>query len=96
LHGMTGIYIYGNAPTGINSISEDKLSIYPNPCKNNIYLESSKLFDSYMLTDITGRMVNWGFVTDSKIDVSQINSGIYILSAITKDGKKSSVKIVKE
>ena len=96
LHGMTGIYIYGNTPTGINSIAEDKLSIFPNPCKNSIHLESSKTFDSYLLTEITGRMVNRGIITNSKIDVSQINSGIYILSATTKDGEKSSVKIIKE
>jgi len=41
-------------------------------------------------------MVNRGIITNSKIDVSQINSGIYILSATTKDGEKSSVKIIKE
>jgi hypothetical protein len=96
LHGMTGIYIYGNTPTGTKSLSEDKLSVFPNPCKNIIHLESSKTVDSYLLTDITGKIVDQGIVSDSKIDVSEINSGIYILSATTKDGKISSVKIVKE
>jgi len=96
LHGMTGIYIYGNTPTETKSLSEDKLSVFPNPCKNSIHLVSSKPVDSFFLTDITGRIVTQGIVTDSKIDVSQINSGIYILSATTNDGKKSSVKIVKE
>lgn len=96
LHGMTGIYIYGNTPTGIESLSEYKLSVFPNPCTNIIHLESSKTVDSYLLTDISGRIVTQGIVTDSKIDVSQINSGIYILSATTNDGNKSTVKIIKE
>ena len=96
LHGMTGIYIYGNTPTGIVSFSEDKLAIFPNPCQNSIHINSDESYTSYLITDLVGRVVKQGAITDSNIDINSIIPGIYILNVTKKQGKSSSVKIIKE
>lgn len=96
LHGMSGIYVYGSLTTGVRFLEKEQPSIFPNPCQNILYLESAENYRSYSLNDLTGRMVDCGLINDSKINVSQIHTGIYILSATNSEGKKLSVKIVKE
>jgi hypothetical protein len=96
LHGMTGIYIYGNTSTGIVSFSEDKLAIFPNPCQNSIHIKSDESYTSYLITDLAGKAVKQGAITDSNIDTNSIIPGIYILNITQKQGKNSSVKIIKE
>jgi hypothetical protein len=96
LYGMTGIYIYGNTPTGIQSMSADQWSVFPNPCKNSIHLESAEKFSSYILADLTGKIVSRGSITDNEIDISYISAGFYILSTTNKDGQMSAIKLVKE
>ncbi len=96
LIGMSGIYIYGNSPTGIASLSADKLSVFPNPCQNSIHLESDKTFACVRITNLAGQLVFEGKPVDNQIDFSTLKSGIYLLTAIEKNGQKSTVKIVKE
>ncbi len=73
------------------------VTIYPNPVTDelNIQLESMVNGDYKILT-ITGAEVQHGLINNgfAKIDVSNINSGMYLIS-ITSDGLQTTVKFKK-
>lgn len=68
--------------------SEPEITIYPNPSS---YLTTLRLNreGSYVLTDLTGKTVQQNILDysgETKIDISGLNNGTYILKINTKDG----------
>jgi uncharacterized repeat protein (TIGR03803 family) len=93
------IFKYGLSVTGIGNISASNktaISVFPNPCKNSINLQSEEKYSTYTINDLSGKLVNRGTINNSRIDLNSIKSGIYILTATQKEGEKSSIKIIKE
>ncbi len=88
---------------GLNDfkVSDNDISVYPNPANTNFYIDFSKLkmnsFQNanYILTDVSGRMVNNGEITKTKtnIDCANFTKGVYFLS-VNIDGQLLSRKIV--
>ena len=79
--------------TRTNSISG--LKVYPNPVVNgNLYITSdnndSKLVIIY---DLLGKQVMKATVTNQPLNVSNLNSGVYMVK-ITEDGKTATRKLV--
>jgi hypothetical protein len=75
-----------------------QFSIYPNPATDNLRIESQTPLAEVKLTDLTGR-VAWQETLRSTqrnkaIDISHLPSGIYLLEAFTKDGRRSVQKVV--
>ncbi len=66
--------------------------VYPNPAHNTVYL-SSDIF-SYTLIDALGKVILSG--TETKIDLSSVPKGIYILRAHIYNSSFSYFKISKE
>lgn len=55
--------------------------IYPNPTKEYLNLSSNYNNKTYKIIDISGRIIEQGSITDSfKIDVSNLNKGLYLLN----------------
>jgi len=76
-------------------IIED-ITVYPNPVKERFTLSSQTKISNIKLYSSVGSLVldqNIGRM-DADIDLSQLNSGVYLLEA-TLDGKISTTKIVK-
>jgi hypothetical protein len=73
----------------------NKLSIYPNPCKDFIIIEENQLDLDFKLCDFSGKTILNGKI-NSKIDVSQLESGIYFLRILTDGVVIQTQKIVKE
>lgn len=75
--------------------------IYPNPVTTNLTIESSTPLAQVWLSDMAGRSVlpplypsrTSGY---ANIDVSSLPSGIYLVEAITEDGRRSVQKVVVE
>jgi len=68
--------------------------VFPNPMHNDLYIQSEKLLQSdYEIYSIEGKMVQNGTLNDfnSRIDVSSLKNGIYILNI---EGDK--IKIAKQ
>ncbi len=72
----------GNDPTGLESIDQHKISLYPNPTTDNIsiHMTSSIAFD-YVILDQTGRIVKSGnqHHPSTPIDVSLLSKGVYFV-----------------
>jgi len=71
----------------------DKLDfeIYPNPAVDQLILQHSLTSKAqYQILDTTGILIKTGSAADSKIDVSQLASGLYILSVQDLNGIRST------
>ncbi len=78
--------------------TSDNFSIYPNPAKEILNINSKNLFpiNSISIYNTIGQLIQ--IVTNPKnksIDVSQLKSGIYILN-IYSDNRVESIKFIKE
>lgn len=72
--------------------------IYPNPANNNIHLvtDAHKNLE-YMITDISGKQIRTGDLekgfNQQNINISELKSGVYHLSLISKEGISSQTFI---
>jgi hypothetical protein len=74
----------------------DAVSIFPNPAKNSIRLKNSSDLNvsKIKITNMIGKEVFTSKYTKSEIDISNLNSGIYLLSKKTKKFTKN-IKFIK-
>ncbi|MBR6438273.1 MAG: T9SS type A sorting domain-containing protein [Bacteroidales bacterium] len=100
-------YILKLNEDGYDAISENTESLakpyfcYPNPAKDKIYIEFSPDVNcqSVEIYTLDGRMVetcHGASLQNNTIDISNLNSGVYLMKIRMADGKEFSEKIVKE
>lgn len=75
---------------------KDPLKIYPNPFSDLITISDIDKVKSISVVDVSGRMVKTMENISSEINLSELKTGLYILSVQYKDGTKSSHKIIKK
>lgn len=90
-------YVVGDACTlGTQESGEKFVKIYPNPVKDVLNIEFLENNTIVVLTDITGRILLEKMVNSKdKIDVSKLNSGIYILT-IKNNNIRKTFKLIKQ
>lgn len=86
-------------PTGVNNITAfAEVKVYPNPASSFVQIQASKeaIGLPYALTDLTGRELLNGKITNeiSHISIADVARGIYMLHV--GDAVKYTVKLVKE
>jgi hypothetical protein len=73
-------------------LSNGVLKIYPNPANSELRLDAKSIMTnnhfSYQLTDALGQVIrkNERYTNDTKIDISELCTGIYYLQIIAEDG----------
>ena len=89
-----------NCSVGVNEfqISNSKLILYPNPANNEITLQISDL----NISDAEIQVIN-GLgefqqfqISDSKINISNFNAGVYFMVVTFKDGQRLTEKFLKQ
>ena len=76
----------------INTISESGVLIYPNPASDVLYLDQK--VDRIEMTDVNGH--TFSFVnTNEKVNISGLNTGIYMVKVYLKSGESLCKKILK-
>jgi hypothetical protein len=80
----------------VGKVTESRISVFPNPAENIIYVECNASFD-VSIHDLTGRMIKTQHVNggSNTIDVSEFNSGVYLLNFTnneTQTVKKITIK----
>jgi len=89
--------IHSADPTGIlTSNQKTVFSIYPNPSHDFIEIKSFNYpISSLQLTDMSGLILkNWTFAENTRIDISEIQAGSYLLKANTANGTFAQKLIV--
>lgn len=74
----------------------DGLKMYPNPAKNNLYIETALNSNiNVSIVNMLGKEVVKATVVNNTVNVSNLTSGIYIVK-ITEEGKTSTRKLIIE
>jgi len=88
------------AVTSANELTNVKILAYPNPAINSITISlkaSGKI--GFTVTDISGKIVlnSTELLLNEKaeIDISTLESGLYLLKIMTNDGQTSQINVVK-
>jgi hypothetical protein len=86
-----------NSTASIDDLKQFNFSAYPNPASNNLNLSASKNIDTVEIFNLIGQkvMTVTPNTNTTSINVSTLNSGIYIVKA-TIQGTKGSYKFVKQ
>ncbi len=75
-------------------LSKNKFSVYPNPSKNRIFVQSEANVEALTFTTLQGRIV--GEYQSNEADISGFTSGVYIIKIKFTDGQTAIAKVVKE
>jgi len=70
-----------NQPLSINEIASNKVSIYPNPTTDKLFINNSNTLNilSIKLYDVLGKIVLQELINFEQIDVSLLKSGVYLV-----------------
>jgi len=97
--GVTGstVITISNQSVGINEISNNQLSLFPNPASDYVNMASSEKFTTIIITDLSGRLIKSINVTSRdnvQIDVSHLDTGVYLISLYKKEELINRNKVV--
>ena len=70
-------YTPDSLPTGIRSIDESSISVYPDPVSDRLYISGVSQSATLTVSDMTGRI--YMIQREHEMDVSALPSGIYLL-----------------
>ncbi len=94
--GATATILNDDVALSINTVENIDLSIYPNPVKDVLYLKVENVkIENIELFNILGKSVKNIQLKNTTIDVSAVNSGMYILQIKTEKGITTK-RIIKE
>lgn len=99
LQNYTLIVSGSNQTLSIDKFNNENISIYPNPTNNSINISSqNEPIINFVIYDLQGRKVDsnkMNSIYNFSVDLSNFNSGIYIIELNSENGKYSQ-KIVKK
>ncbi len=79
----------------ITDVSIDKVTIYPNPTNNILYIKSSLPVEQVGIYDISGRQLKqFSTVVNNQISMDDLSGGIYLVK-VTVDQREFVYKIIK-
>lgn len=82
--------------TSLSSFEPDEASflVFPNPANHYLNIQSKLTIDNVEIYSIVGRLVKkYKLISNNKIDISELNSGIYIIN-IHSNSKKITKKVL--
>jgi hypothetical protein len=81
--------------TSVSQVSQNKLSVYPNPASDKIYFATeNNEVTMVSIFDIRGRKILQRAVTDNQMDVSELASGLYLLQISSEKTTFASTKLL--
>jgi hypothetical protein len=95
LNSGSATYIINYSYTSLSNpdfASENKIVVHPNPANDVIYIESIEPIDSFILLDLTGKIIT-SEKSSKTLNVSNINPGIYLLK-INSNNTTTTKKVV--
>ena len=77
---VNAISLPANSGTAIENIESKNMHIYPNPVKDELFIQSATEINKIEIYDITGKQMFTGNLTNGKsINIAKLPAGIYIL-----------------
>jgi hypothetical protein len=93
---ISDLYNAANPVTGIDeSQNSTHLSVYPNPTKNTLTINTNEQIQAITIIDVTSKTVQTLTNPSNIINVSELTNGLYFLTVTTKNGVNYS-RFIKE
>jgi hypothetical protein len=91
------LYLHKNTTMSSDSFEVSKVKLYPNPTSNVLNIESLGTIQTISVYNVLGQeVINKALnSTSTSLDVSSLNSGIYVVKTVV-DGVTSSTKFIKQ
>lgn len=91
---LDNFYFYKGDPLSVADISltENKISVYPNPVSQGDQIFFGTPVNHYEIFDLSGRVIISG--NTSFIETNELNSGFYLLKIQTRDGSIQTQKLL--
>lgn len=97
--GLGGIFKYTGAALGIEDIASNKtFKVYPNPANNQLNLSGASI-NEVAVYDLLGKQVltqKFSAQDQVSLNVSGLETGMYVLTATNDSGAKETVKFAKQ
>lgn len=98
---LGGIAVFRSDPLSIEAICKNELTLYPNPTKNELFLNSKYTTSNLKVKifNIEGKPLasqNLEFDNQTSMDLSNLSSGMYFLNIESENGKIQAKKFIKE
>lgn len=95
--GVTGtkIITISNQTVGINDLTFENLSVYPNPTNDILNIKVDEALSSIDIMDITGKVVKTFPANSAQLNIAELENGIYFLE-LANESNKSVVKVIKK
>lgn len=88
--------MYDSNLSGLNTLTEEGLVVYPNPTSSILNLEGLHAADKIQLLDLQGKLILSGNQQSKSLDISSLEKGVYLLR-VSREGKHiQTVKILKD
>lgn len=93
---MEAYILKNGAFAGLEQLSENYFSVYPNPSRETVYVKSAgEMPASYKIFSVTGTEVQSGTYNAQGISTSKLTNGEYIIRLETTSGSFSHVRLTK-
>lgn len=90
-------FYYDGATAGLSDIDLNKISVYPNPTADFVFITENANIATFKILDLVGKTIVQDKLNQSnKIDVSNLKEGLYILELKTSEGITTYKKVYKK
>ena len=91
------VIIIKDSTLGLSESEEkNKISIYPNPTTDYLYIKSDLDIKDVQISDLNGRIINNLEFEDNKMNLASLQNGIYFAKISDINGKILTMKIIKK
>lgn len=78
---------YPYIPTGLSKTFVNEIVIYPNPCREKLYVKNIPAKAKYRIYNVIGKIEKSGVIIRQQIEVNELNKGLYFISINNKTFK---------
>lgn len=79
-----------------SEVSKKENFVYPNPFNSTVFINNVEKVSNVTISDVSGKIVQTMDLVSKEINLSNLKTGVYILSVKYMDGTTSTEKIVKK
>jgi hypothetical protein len=89
---------FENGALSVDDYNINSVKLYPNPTSDYLYIKSEFIISSIQFLDLNGRQININdfILENSKIDLSNLSAGFYLINITSSSGSFHSFKILKQ
>lgn len=80
----------------LNTNDELRFGVFPNPTKRFLHIKSHSQINKIDLYTLEGRLVNNYYFINNRLDLNNLDTGVYVLKVIGDKGKISEKLIIKQ